>query len=59
MNLAKLDKILGNGAVDFSAAMEVEARIFTSPTSKKDYYTAKNSAAQKASSASLAADNTK
>ncbi len=56
MNLAKLDKILGNGAVDFSAAMEVEARIFTTSEGKNDY-SATTDAAKKPASANAATHN--
>lgn len=57
MNLANFDKNLGSGPVNFSSVMEVEARIFTTPTSKKDYSNHKNLAAQKANSATRAAEN--
>lgn len=57
MNLAKFDKKLGNGPINFSSVMDVEARIFTTPNSKKDYSAAKSLAAQNINSANRAADN--
>lgn len=57
MDLAKFDKSLGNGRINFSAVMEVEARIFTTPVGKKSYLTTKTSATQKTASTNPTANN--
>jgi len=56
MNLASFDKKQNNGKVNFSAVMEVEARIFTTSEGKNDY-SATTDAAKKPASANAATHN--
>ena len=57
MNLANFDKKQNSSKVNFSAVMEVEARIFTTPDGKNDY-SATTDVAKKPASANAATHNT-
>ncbi|GLR65036.1 hypothetical protein GCM10007878_24750 [Marinospirillum insulare] len=58
INLSMLDKELGNGVNNFSLVMKVEATIFTTTESKKDYQQG-ISAAQKSNLTSASSKSSK